>query len=66
MILPSQYTIDQLEGFNTQFLIDLKNKWSLISKMKDLTEYGDSKFLKKEAKNNIRLIREIINYRSDL
>jgi len=60
-----EITKEELEKFNSNFLLELKNKWTLVSKMKDLTEYGDSKFLKNEAKNNLRLIREILNSRSD-
>lgn len=66
MKLPNQYSREQLEQFSTNFLLELKSKWSIVMKMKDFTEYGDSKFIKKEAKNNIRLIRDIINYRRDV
>lgn len=65
MKLPNQYSREELEKFNSNFLLELKNKWSLILKSQDLTEYGDSKFLKKEARNNLRLIRDILNSRND-
>lgn len=60
---PMLYSREELEGFSTKQLLELKSKWSLFLKTSDETEYNDSKFLKKEAKNNISLIRDIINSR---
>lgn len=60
---PVSYSREELEKIPTKKLMDLKNKWTLFLKQRDETEFGDSKFLQKEAKNQIILIRDIINGR---
>ncbi len=63
---PISYSRDQLEEFSTKYLLDLKSKWSIYIKAKYEISYEEMKFLKKEAKNQISIIREIINNRGDI
>ena len=55
------YSREELESFSTKKLLDLKNKWNFFLKISDETDYGDSKFLKQEARRNIALIRDVIS-----
>ena len=60
---PMLYSREELEEFSTEALLVLKKKWSLFLRASDETSLEDSKFLQKEAKNNISLIRDIVNSR---
>ena len=62
---PQSLSREQLEKFPLKKLLNLKSKWSIFSKLKDETEFGDSKFLAKEARNQIAIIRDIINEREE-